>query len=420
MIVLLAAPAETQHAHAPAHDSASPSTVAPSIRAAMARMASGTAWAPDAARSTASHRELGPWRLMLDGRATLQYVRTTGIRAQWQLGSANWLMLMAARDLFGGSIELRTMLSTEPATLTRLGYPLLTQVAQPYRGGTLTDRQHPHELFSELAVRYARPIGDRVGIEAYAALAGEPAIGPVAYRHRSSAANDVTAPLGHHAQDVTHTSFGVLTAGVFTSRMKLEGSLFNGRHPDERRTSLELAGLRLDSWSGRITANPSAAMSVSASYARFGSDADAAHPASHGVARRVSLSVMHVGSSAGGRTVATSAIYGVNLRDDDRPALPAILLETNIDLGRTAVFARAERVRRTAEELALTGSVPPELTVGALSLGVAREVRRFGALSLGIAARGTMNLLPGELSPFYGSTHPLGFFASFDLRPAQR
>ena len=43
------------------------------------------------------------------------------------------------------------------------------------------------------------------------------------------------APLSHHLQDSTHTSFGVVTTGFVIDRVKLEGSAFNGREPNEQR-----------------------------------------------------------------------------------------------------------------------------------------------------------------------------------------
>ena len=43
---------------------------------------------------------------------------------------------------------------------------------------------------------------------------GEPALGPVAFMHRASAADNPTAPLGHHTFDSTHVAFGVVTAAV--------------------------------------------------------------------------------------------------------------------------------------------------------------------------------------------------------------
>ena len=409
---------DAQHVHTPVADSGHYSAGAPTLASAMARMASGTAWLPDRSPSTAVHLTAGEWRVMVDGAATLQYVRTTGLRAQWQVGSANWVMAMADRGLGDGVLQLRGMLSAEPATLTDMGYPQLLQVALPYRGGSLTDRQHPHELVSELAIRVAHPFGRAIGVEVYVAAAGEPAIGPVAYRHRPSAASDAAAPLGHHAQDVTHTTFGVVTLGAFGRRAKLEGSIFNGRHADETRTNLELAGARLDSWAARLTANPTASVSVSAGFARFGPGATEGHAAGHGSARRWTASVAHVGSSSTGRTVATALVYGVNLRDRGAPSLPAALIEANADLGPLTIFGRAEHVRRNAGELALTGSAPPELDVRALSLGIARRIGQGSGLELSGAVRGTMNLLPGELALFYGNTRPMAFSTYLSIRPA--
>ena len=50
----------------------------------------------------------------------------------------------------------------------------------------------------------------------YAAPSGEPALSPVAFMHRPSAMDNPPAPLGHHWQDATHVSFGVLTGALFS------------------------------------------------------------------------------------------------------------------------------------------------------------------------------------------------------------
>ncbi len=150
----------------------------------LARTGSGTAWLPDAARTPGYHGSVGRWTLMVHGSVFLQYDRQLGTRADDQLGSVNWVMLTAARPAAGGMLRLRTMVSAEPWTLTARGYPELLQVAEPYRGGILTDRQHPHELISELSVGFEHPVGSRVGASLYAAPVGEPALGPVAYLHR--------------------------------------------------------------------------------------------------------------------------------------------------------------------------------------------------------------------------------------------
>ncbi len=406
-----------QHVHPSAADSGAGSP-SPGIAVAIGRMASGTAWLPDRAPTTMIHRSIGDWRLMLDGAAALQYVRTTGIRRQWQLGSTNWVMGMASRAIGGGVLELRAMLSAEPATLTAMGSPQLLQVAQPYRGGTLTDRQHPHDLFGEIAVRFTRAIATNAAVELYVAPVGEPALGPVAYRHRPSSVHDHAAPLGHHAQDITHTTFGVVTVGIFDPRVKFEVSLFNGRHPDEDRTDLDLDDARLDSWSTRVTMNPSPFLSISGAFARFNPPDDVTVHAAHGAMNRFTASFTHVVHWAAHRA-ATSAVYGINFREGGT-GLPSALIETDVELGSVALFGRAEHVRRTAEELALTGSVTPELSVRAFSLGVARPIHAAKGLEVRAILRGTVNVLPRDLAPFYGGARPLGLSASLALRPIAR
>ncbi len=87
----------------------------------LARTGSGTAWLPDAARVPGYHGSLGRWTLMVHGSVFLQYDRQLGTRADDQLGSVNWVMVMAARPAAGGMLRLRTMVSAEPWTLTARG-----------------------------------------------------------------------------------------------------------------------------------------------------------------------------------------------------------------------------------------------------------------------------------------------------------
>ena len=104
-------------------------------------------------------------------------------------------------------------------------------------------------------VLYTLPLTKKISWEFYGGPSAEPALGPVTYIHRASAAELPMAPLGHHLQDSTHTSFGVVTTGFVIDRVKLEASAFNGREPNEERWSIQLAAL--DSWSGRACVAPS-------------------------------------------------------------------------------------------------------------------------------------------------------------------
>jgi hypothetical protein len=58
-----------------------------------------------------------------------------------------------------GRLGFRAMLSAEPLTIEREGYPLLLQTGETADGRTpLIDRQHPHDLFMELAAIYSLPV----------------------------------------------------------------------------------------------------------------------------------------------------------------------------------------------------------------------------------------------------------------------
>lgn len=357
------------------------------------------------------HFQASDWRVMVHGSVFAQFVQEFGQRGNYQLGSVNWIMGDASRPLAGGTFRARSMASAEYFTLTRAGYPQLLQVAQPYRGGTVTDRMHPHELLSEAAVMYDRPIGAAWRWSVYLAAVGEPALGPVVYLHRPSAANDPTTPLGHHAQDVTHESFGVATVGVFSRRVHLEASVFNGAHPNEVRTNFDYAGARFNSFAARLTVNPSDRWSLAGSAAYI-----AASSGGHGHAalHRLELSALHVA-----RGWSTSFIWGANVPADTRRVLNTALVETNIELGaRNAVFGRIEYVTRTAEELALVGSVTPEVEIGAIALGYARRLGSRVGTELWIGGRGNLAVVPQQLRLFYGSSTPVGFTVYLQVRPA--
>jgi len=398
-----------QHQHAP-------STGAGLIPEA--QVGSGTAWLPAAVPISGYHVRPGRWSLMAHGSVFLQFVYDFGTRRDYQLGSVNWAMAGAAHPLAGGTVGVRAMLSAEPLTVTERGYPQLLQVAQPYQQVTLTDRMHPHELVSEAAVIYDHDIGAGIAGSLYLAAVGEPALGPVSYRHRPSATHDPAAPLGHHSQDFTHTSFGVATAGVYTRRVRIEGSVFNGAHPDDVRTNFDFAGARLNSYAARLTVNPDPRWSVAA-WGGYLAASGGTH--AHGALHRVGLALLRSAPSGVGGTWSTALIWGADVPSETRRALHSILLESSLEPGSNdAVLGRVEYVQRTAADLALIGSVRPELDLGALSLGYARRLLSGYGLDAWLGLRGTMNLVPEDLHLFYGSRTPLGVIAYLQVTPSRR
>jgi len=378
----------------------------------MERMGSGTTWIPDAVPLPARHWMTGPWLVMLHGFGFVQYDAQAGPRGDEQFGSLNWAMLMASRDLLGGRFQARTMLSLDPATVTTRGYPLLLQSGETYQTQPLVDRQHPHDFWMELAVMYERAFSSTLGASLYAAPSGEPALGPVAFMHRPSAMDNLTAPLGHHWQDATHISFGVLTAGIFGHHWKLEGSLFNGREPNEERWGFD--PIRLDSYSGRLSAHLDSNWTVSAGYGYL-KDPEALHPGES--VHRMTAAVLQGRKIRGGGQLATAIVWGANRRSGVTTHSALVESEAVLDPRNTAL-ARLEFAQKTAEDLVL-GTFAPEtrFTITAISTGYIREVLRGTATTLGVGVQATANFVPSALEPFYGSRTLLGGMVFIRLRP---
>ena len=382
----------------------------------MERTGSGTSWLPDDSPMHADHVMRGGWELMLHGVAFAMYDKQGSRRGDEQFSSVNWGMLMATRNAGGGRLQLRGMLSAEPWTVGGQGYPLLLQTGETYRGVPLHDRQHPHDLFMEIAGLYEHAVSDRVGLSLYVAPVGEPAIGPVAYPHRPSAMNDPMAPISHHWQDATHITFGVLTAGIFTQSLRLEGSIFNGREPDENRTNLDYRGRSLDSYAGRLAWNPSPHWSASAGYAFLRSpEPSAPDEAVH----RLSGSIMNGHTFAEHGELATTFVFGANRHSGAARLEPSYLVESNLEFGGAhSIFGRAEYVRKGADDLVLGATGPTgEFNLLSLVAGYVYEFDRGGPVRTGIGARASMDLVPHALAPVYGTRAPSGVAIYVRFRP---
>ena len=216
--------------------------------------------------------------LMVHGNAFVQFLRESGTRGSQQFGSINWVMGAAQRSAGPGTLGLRAMFSAEPATIPGCGYPDLLASGERCDDEPIHDRQHPHDLFMELAASYDAPLTSRARWQLYVAAAGEPALGPVAFPHRISAMATPLAPISHHWLDATHITYGVVTGGIYGARWKAEASVFNGREPDEHRTNLDLA--RLDSVSGRLWFLPTSRLAFQVSIGHLAEAEEGDHGAS--------------------------------------------------------------------------------------------------------------------------------------------
>lgn len=296
---------------------------------------SGTARLPGAdAGMQGLHVMAGDWMLMAHGFVSTQYTDHAGPRGDDKLYSTSMAMLMANRDTSFGGIQLRSMLSLEPAMGAR-GYPNLFATGETANGMPLVDRQHPHDLFMELAARVDFNVGEDTTAFLYGGPVGEPALGPPAFMMRRSARLNPEPPITHHWFDSTHITYGVVTAGLSAPRWQLEASAFRGAEPDERRWNIETP--KLDSWSVRATWTPQPAWAIQTSYARL-KEPEALHAGED--EKRFTASAHY----SNGRGLSAAAAFSSKNRVPGA-TLTAWLGEANWDLDQAnTVFGRVENV----------------------------------------------------------------------------
>ncbi len=236
---------------------------------------SGTARLPGAdGRMTGVHLTSGDWMVMAHGYAWAAYTDQSGPRGDDMAFAQSMAMITADRDFGGAKLQLRSMLSLEPL-MGAGGYPNLFATGETANGQSLVDRQHPHDLFMELAARVDIPVSENASLFLYGGPVAEPALGPSAFMHRRSSRYLPQAPITHHWFDSTHITYGVITAGYASSLFQIEGSAFRGREPDESRWDIETP--KLDSWSVRATLTPTPNWALQVSHGRL-KDPEALHP----------------------------------------------------------------------------------------------------------------------------------------------
>ena len=371
---------------------------------------SGTAWQP---ASVTGHEWMwmrGGWELMAHGVIFIGYNQQGGPRGVGKAESVNWGMLMQQHRLGSGIILFSQMFSAESLTSPHPGFPELFQTGETYHGEALVDHQHPHNVFAELAAEYTLPITDKTSWELYGGPSAEPALGPVTYIHRASAAELPMAPLGHHLQDSTHTSFGVVTTGFVIERVKLEASAFNGREPNEQRWSIQLAAL--DSWSGRAFVAPARDWTAQYSIGRL-EHPEALEPGSQW---RQTASIEYNRPWQEG-SWATSLVWGRVHKIATGVNLNSYLLESTVNFRRrNYAFSRLELVDK--DELFPRATVVRTDRIGAYTFGGVRDLISNKTWQMGLGGDLTFYSKPAALNAVYGS-HPVSFQIFLRFRPGK-
>jgi hypothetical protein len=294
------------------------------------------------------------------------------------------------------------MTSLDPIINGEDGVPDLFQTGETAHGVPLVDRQHPHNIFSELAASYSHPLDRNWSAFVYGGPVGEPALGNVMFMHRPSGMEVPEAPITHHWFDSTHISFGVITAGlVYNDKWKLDASVFNGHEPGENRYTIGPEGL--NSASARLTYNPSREWSLSSSYGYLNSP-EALSPGVN--EHRLTASAAYSHQFSNGDNISATAYYGQNVTERNPTPSNGWLAEATYYHAKDSFFARFERVDK--DELY---NVPGgNYTINKLVVGDTHTFYSHDQLDYGLGAYGGVYSFPGSLESLYGTPITLGIF----------
>ncbi len=377
-------------------------------------------------------RHVGRWMLMSHGWLTTGSTAASGPRGSSGSFTTNMVSLRADTPVGDGQLSLRLMASLEP-TMGPRGYPLLLQTGETSDGITpLIDRQHPHDFVDEVAVAYRRTLSPDFTIMGYAAAVGAPPLGPVPYFHRASGSILPEAPIGHHLHDATHVTYGVLTGGFTANRrLTFEASAFNGREPDQRRWTPD--PIRLDSYALRATVDLSPNWTLQGSMARL-AQPERLHPTID--VSRLSANVTYNRPLASGnwqttfaagraltdrkliplskaRRIFPAPILAHFLAIAPPPDIPedsillvirgkrltALLLESQLSIGRSTIAARVERVAK--DELFAPTDLRHSKVYGIMkgTIGAERALLRTGSVEWGVGGSASVYALPAAIRP---------------------
>lgn len=380
----------------------------------MSRESSGSSWVPDSTPMYGRMLMFGDDMLMLHGGIFPRYVNARTRRGDDRIDGPNWFMAMYSHPI-GENAQLgfRGMMSLDLLTERGSGYPLLFQTGETWNGEALHDRQHPHDLVDEISVSYSQKFGHDFSAYLYLGYPGEPALGPPAFMHRLSAMDNPDAPLSHHWQDSTHVTFGVVTLGAVWRELKIEASTFKGREPDEVRYDFDEP--KLDSFSGRISWNPTKNLALQVSHGYMHSPEELEPDANRHRTTASLIYNMPLGQDA---NWSNSFVWGQN-RDTGHGKTQSFLVETNYQRGRDTFYARFEHVEKPGHELVLD-EVDHErvFPINALTVGYVRDLTHGRGIDVGLGGQFTIHDVPGSLDRYYGDGVPYSFQVFLRIRPS--
>jgi hypothetical protein len=192
----------------------------------------------------------------------------------------------------------------------------------------------------------------------------------------------------------------------------MEGSVFNGREPDENRWDFDFG--RLDSVSGRVWYRPNDTWELQASTGHLVNP----EQLERGNVERSTVSASWARQS--GMSIASvTAGYGRN--DTDHGARNAAFVEGSRHAGMNTIYGRFEALQvETAllqTDMIVTGpAADVKSPVVAFTVGGVRDLLAWRRFEGGVGADVSVYGVPGALQTMY-SAHPVSFQLFFRLRP---
>jgi hypothetical protein len=369
----------------------------------MNRDGSGTSWQPDDSPKAMYMKMRNKNTFMLHGflffRFNTQKLSDNNKRGSNKFDAPNMFMFMWQRKFdIKNLFAFHSMFSLDPLTVGESGYPLLFQTGESYKGVPLVDKQHPHDLFAELSANYTYSFTTDVDLNTYFGYPGEPALGPVVFMHRLSGINNPNAPLSHHRQDATHITFGVGTLGIRYKVVKLEGSIFTGREPDEHRYDFDKS--KFDSHSERISISPNKnfALQVSSGFIK---SPEELFPDEN--ITRTTASITHTKQMHMKKFISTTLVWGMNHSSAGNNT-HSFLFENNLRLNLVSIFYRYEFVQKDARELNLGHFEESTVfNIQAFTLGFNKILFSYSKTDISMGMQGTLNFPDRNLEPIYGN-----------------
>jgi hypothetical protein len=240
--------------------------------------------------------------------------------------------------------------------------------------------------------------------------------------HRASASENPSAALSHHLQDSTHISFGVLTTGFTYRWFKLEGSIFNGREPDENRYNFEAHPWNSRSARLSFEANKNWSMQVSYGFLRGPEAIDPTTDIHRATASVQYNKPFHRGNWASafiwGRNHTSNPAGEVHNLNGYTAESTVNFLDKNYFYTRLELVDKDELLRASDRALLGIKDAHPSFRIGAYTFGGVRDVWNSKHVSMAIGSDVTFYSKPAVLDQLYGN-NPVSWRLFLRLRPSK-